>query len=185
MIKGRIHVSSTERPSRWERGIYAQTVTDDDYPGLQARFTYQKDGRLTAVTIAQTDGEAVLTMTTLRDLPMVTWQQAARATAAKVAIAAERGASRTTTGKGWDLTGISLDDLPHRNVLTPARLVRVADAYRANLAAGVRSPAAAIAKQYGVPASTVRSWLHRARKAGLLGPAFVGTAGERREGEDR
>jgi hypothetical protein len=53
----------------------------------------------------------------------------------------------------------------------------VAAAYLSQVKNGVRTPALAMANAKGVPLSTVRGWIHRARLLGYLPPARRGAAG--------
>lgn len=64
-----------------------------------------------------------------------------------------------------------------RRFVSLHRLALVAVDYQRMLAEGRSDPAAEIARRDGVTPSTVRSWIHRARKAGFLGPAYDRTAG--------
>lgn len=72
------------------------------------------------------------------------------------------------------------DDTPggRRRRTSLRKLANVAIDYRAALMNGRSDPAAAISEKYGVSPSTARSWIHRARAAGLLSPAVGRTAGE-------
>lgn len=58
------------------------------------------------------------------------------------------------------------------------KLATVAYEYRGHLTEGRLDPAAEIARTHEVSMSTARTWIHRARKAGLLGPAAGRTPGE-------
>lgn len=57
------------------------------------------------------------------------------------------------------------------------RLARVAVLYQYLIAQGKSDPASEIARQHDISSATARSWVHRARKAGFLGPAVGPTAG--------
>ncbi len=138
------------------------TVTDDAYRGIVAGFDYARGPhgwRLVEVRISQPDEHLpVLAAGAIRDMPTARWQRTAHAHLR--AADERRGATQQQ--------------------LSPQllRLAEVAGAYRANLAAGLKDPVAAIARDYGVKPGTAGSWVYRARKAGLLGEALSRTAGE-------
>jgi hypothetical protein len=159
----------------------AVEVTDSDYPELLARFAYDwyitSDFVLVSVSVSRASGRARLgfglTMSQMRDLPLSTWQQAAYAAAVEQIL---KPLTRATTDAPHtaDVATRIITSVP-RN---PGRLVAVAADYRAKVAAGIRNPSAEIARTYGVKPSTARSWIHRARAVGLLGPAPRNSAGE-------
>lgn len=137
-------------------------ITDERYPGIVASFEYRRgqEGywQLAAANVVQTDASLSLSAGTLRDVPWARWQRTADAHL--------RAADERRGRASQQLTPQLL------------RLAEVAGAYRANLAAGLKDPVAAIARDYDVKPATARSWVHRARKAGLLGEALSRVAGE-------
>ena len=85
---------------------------------------------------------------------------------------------------GFAVRFIADDELPEqrrRRVLDEAFLRRVAEIYRAALAAGLPTQEE-IERQLGpVSGSSARRWVMQARQAGLLGPALGTRAGEAHE----
>jgi hypothetical protein len=67
--------------------------------------------------------------------------------------------------------------IPEDGKLSADFLGRVAEAYRAAVAAGDKHPAVTLAKQAGVADNTVRRWIYLARKSGKLPPGRQGRIG--------
>ncbi|HYN64056.1 MAG TPA: hypothetical protein VES36_05580 [Candidatus Limnocylindrales bacterium] len=110
-----------------------------------------------------------MTVTAIRDLPAARWQSAAYAALVIRLREVLRGTERPIAAYHKDTP---------RATKSMSRLLLVAYAYRLNVAAGMRDPVATIAREYQVKPSTAASWVFRARKAGLIGPAAGRTAGE-------
>jgi hypothetical protein len=148
-------------------------LTDDFYPHLRVRFTYDNDDGtlpLNSVSVERTneemDHQPEITVFQLRaEFPWAAWERAARVAAA------EEFAERV-----GGLRPVGVDS--REGSLFSSLLIDVAMDYRANVKAGLRNPAAVIAEKHGVKPATARSWIHRARGLGLLGPAKGTTAGE-------
>jgi hypothetical protein len=180
------------------------TVREPDRPELLIRLGYairQEGPALVGFSVSPA-GEpdaASLSSAGIRSLPVSRWDRSARAAlgreidrqlgGAAIAVDQVMGMLQTVLG---DLSpedqGRPLGELrellasrlqaaagARRRVRSIGRLEAVAQEYRANLAAGLPDPVASIARAHDVQPATARSWVYRARKAGLLGPA-VGSA---------
>jgi hypothetical protein len=64
-----------------------------------------------------------------------------------------------------------------RSMKAHLRLAARAQEYLANLQAGLPDPSAELARRHGVPRERARAWVHRARRAGYLGPTNERRAG--------
>ncbi|MEO3930749.1 hypothetical protein ABGB07_43935 [Micromonosporaceae bacterium B7E4] len=127
----------------------------------------------------------------IRDMPLARWEQAARASLTmKYSGALPPAEERPQPALDWtqdDLNARVLelfpelrgDDTPagRRRLKSLSRLARTANHYMELLAAGRSDPAAEMARRLNESPATVRSWIHRARKVGLLSPAVGRTAG--------
>jgi len=148
-------------------------VTDDYYPHLRVRFTFDDaDGTLPldSVSVERTEEELKhrpeISVYELRaEFPWAAWERAARVAAA------EEFAERV-----GHLRPVGVES--SQGSLFTSLLIEVAMEYRTNVKAGLHNPAAMIAEKHGVKPATARSWIHRARELGLLGPAKGTTAGE-------
>jgi hypothetical protein len=145
------------------RGGVDISVTDDEPHRPVAVFTFMDvDGRpvLHEFKLKTDDGERQqaphLSVRLMRDLPLQSWE-----TAAKMFWVRRRASH-----------------LPVQGGQSERFLETVAEDYRTFLARGERSPAKAIAEKYGSKPATARSWIYRARLAGLLGPADSTRSGE-------
>lgn len=192
-----VQVSTPEPTDR--TGVYRinAAVRDDDYEQISATFGYMI-GRVSKLTLrlgmdnARTATKtvdlrvalvsvhidpdpaeaatAVLTISDIRDLPLSRWEAAARAHVVDPAV---MEALPIREWKGYVGGGVVTTDPPQsgRKARSLAHLSEIAEQYQAELRLGTPDPAAAIANVRGVNRSTVRSWIHRARQAGLLLPA--------------
>ncbi|MBM0238434.1 hypothetical protein JNW88_17080 [Micromonospora sp. ATA32] len=137
--------------------------------------------------------QARLTISGVRDLPLSRWEAAARAhlvqrfslsedqvlKVARIGLgAAEEDLRRMADIIGPAKSverlypGLEHSDRPAdvRRYRSLLHLAEVAQEYRSAQLEGVPDPAAKVARDRAVNPATVRSWLHRARKARLLGP---------------
>ncbi|MBX6765929.1 MAG: hypothetical protein IRY90_02015 [Actinomadura rubrobrunea] len=175
--------------------LISATVHDTEHPQLAGVFTYLADRSgavaflwLTGVTVEHRadiplDKRPRLPLAAVRDAPLARWETAARAhilhsrglrapTAEEVVGAVEKlaetlGPARRVDRLYPDLKNSTKPaDLRKRNSLL--HLAEVAEEYEFEVRRGTIDPAAAIARNRGAKPSTVRSWLHRARQAGLL-----------------
>jgi hypothetical protein len=152
----------------WDPAVRIR-LRDDDYPWLIGSFVYRNlDGflDLVSVTVEEDDDslsrEEISVWALRREYPWGAWQRAARSAAADELWS-------------WGLRPGEVDrDIDSMDT----RLLLVAAEYRENLKAGVRDPVARIARRHKVPPGTARSWVHRARNAGMLGEAKDRAAGE-------
>ncbi|MBF6047741.1 hypothetical protein GO001_21260 [Streptomyces sp. NRRL B-1677] len=120
-----------------------------------------------------------LEMRTIRSLPLTSWEASARAHAEvellgeSISIPRERAASAQATAKALlersypdlDPTASKADARKYKSLL---HLAEISAEYMLERLFGNVDAPAAIAKRREVNPATVRSWLHRARKAGLL-----------------
>lgn len=138
----------------------AEVAVEDDDRTATAVFSYvyrYEDWRLIRVNIGADDPSAPSLMPSdLRDMPWARWQRAAYA---KVR---EETAQKAPVNEA--------------NAAL-FRLAEVAGAYRMNVARGDRDPVSAIAREYDVKPATARSWVYRARKAGLIDPTLTRKGG--------
>lgn len=175
-IQTKLDEAPEEAPDFWV-GV---EVRDEAHPGLVARFEFKPLGEgpgselvMTELTIRSDDPTIpLLAPSALRDLPMARWANAARAraTAGDQTTGAEELEARYPTGDP------TMD--------AALRLGIVARRYRQAMLEGVPNPAARVAEDMGANPGTVRSWIRRARQAGLLGPARGPTPGEASQPED-
>jgi hypothetical protein len=167
----------------------AVTVEDSDHPRIGAAFGYLVGdaGRavfLRSLQVAPATGTPVgqqrrLTVTTVRNLPLARWEAAARAHLAQVPGFQPASADdvlfvlRHVTPKdrvdrlypGLAESKRPADVRKYRGLL---HLAAVAEDFVREQLSGSPDPGAAIARQHNVKPATARSWVHRARKAGLL-----------------
>lgn len=175
-------------------------VQDSDHEGLTASFGYLVEPTDKAIRIAlrsihidASDAEPGrrLTVTDVRDLPLTRWESAARA---RITADLQRKLSEMFDAiKSVDPKEV-IADLRIKQLYPDAltavgasaerrldglrRLALTSVEYQTLLADGRADPAAEIARMHQVTPSTARSWIHRARKAGFLGPAVSRTPGE-------
>jgi hypothetical protein len=154
-------------------------VTDSSLPGLQAelRFGTVSGGALQLLRFDLSpvvDGEEIRP-TDLRAVTVSRWERAARAAAERRTLTeGPQGQHVDPEGEAEllvDRLFPTLADATGGNALRRKRsllhLARIASEYRLAEATGAKNPAQLLAEQHGVTASTVRSWLHRARREGL------------------
>lgn len=200
-------------------------VLDEDYSGINAAFRYWIDTPdkepqtlwLLSVSLGPgwtAPGRAVrqqqFTISTIRDLPLARWEQAARGVVTWAIDDLHEWGDPSIADKRAEFPGQVVLQVTPQNSRTPHRtdqvnelvsavapeldddetpggrrrrmslrkLANVAIDYRNELVHGRPDPAVAIATKYGVSPSTARTWIHRARNAGLLAPAVGRTAGE-------
>lgn len=125
----------------------------------------------------------------IRDMPLARWEQAARASltmkygappAANRAQSAQGGTPEDVIARVFELFPELRDDhtpAGRRRFKSLSRLARLAYQYMQLVAEGRGDPSAELARQLDESPATVRSWIHRARKVGLLGAAVGRTAG--------
>ncbi|MDP9225722.1 MAG: hypothetical protein M3P18_18150 [Actinomycetota bacterium] len=157
-------------------GGVAVSLWDEQFPHLRVDLRFEDgDDQLPLDSVCvQRDkidsmpNPAISTQELRAEFPWTTWERAARAAAANFLIS--HYADRRP--------GLSPNGLFEPRSSFDALLLQVVEEYRANVVSGVRNPAAMIAEKHGVKPATARSWLHRARQLGLLGPAADRAAGE-------
>lgn len=177
-------------------------VTDTAYPAAPMSLRLQS---MKALEPSDLGAGPELTMARIRDVPLHTWETAARETLAN---ASQSEGFAEVIRKPSELTKISgppsyltdpqmqdaaaLDllravypdmvegDTPgsRRTYQSHLRLANIAVEYMRYLMEGRIDPSAEIARQHNATPAAARSWIHRARLARLLGPAVGRTAGQ-------
>lgn len=138
------------------------SVRDGEFPNLSGEFGYllaRNWVALIAVGVQPSPGLPrgvfdPLTVTAVRDLPLARWEAAARAHVHPQPAPLTPADARQMRGQ--------------------LHLQQIAQRFERERRNGTPDPAAAIAREDGVNRSTVRSWIHRARKLGLLPPVQPG-----------
>jgi hypothetical protein len=152
------------------------TVRDEEYPGLVISFEYafqRYDRVLLRSGFAVRWDPDVLAHSEItlyeirRDFPVAVWERAAQSHVV-------RDIERLDEEYGRDEPTM---ERPSSGEDGASRLLLVAAEYVKNINEGVPDPVAAIARSHGVKPETARSWVHRARTKGHLGPAEAGKAG--------
>jgi len=179
---------------------YSVTLEDDDFDAVVVALRYYGRPQLKlwlisfeirprpGTSLADT---AALSPSEVKRLPITRWDKAARAAIARhdadvVAdgLRAMAGAVKrlsTIADVQPDLVGGDAEELLQRarageleqssRWRTAERHARVAEVYRAAVAAGAPDPSKAVARAFGnAKPSTARSWVRRAREAGYLEP---------------
>jgi hypothetical protein len=168
------------------------TVVDPQHPKRAATFGYigVPGHSLAPVSIAvgpppdlPTSDYVATFPSDVRDLPLGRWEIAARF---RVEARLHRSeftevvltSRKTAHAKDWSaedrvfelFPDLRNDDSPaaRRRLASMTRLATVAQAYIVHSIFGVKDPAAEIAREMGANPATVRSWIHRARKAGFI-----------------
>ena len=149
-------------------------VRDETYPHLAVRFTFEcmEGGEL---PLREIDVDSERSRPEMSPPPISNHQLRAEFRWASW----ERAAREAAVHYMWKNRGQPSED--EQSVSAPLGknlLHEVAAEYRANVKAGVRNPAGLIAERHGVSPGTARSWIHRARKQQLLGPAADRAAGD-------
>lgn len=150
-------------------------VRDETYPHLSIRLTFEcMDGG--ELPLREIDVDSVRSRPEMSPPPPISnhqlstefrwasWERAGREAAVQYLWMKSRQPSS--------------DEQTVSKPISTTLLHEIAAEYRANIKAGVRNPAGLIAERHGVSRGTARSWIHRARKQQLLGPAADRAAGE-------
>jgi len=159
-----------------EGGVVAVSLSDEQFPHLLVDFRFEDADEalpLDSVCVQRdksgsTPNPAISTQELRAGFPWTTWERAARAAAANYLMGYYVDRRPGLSPNGFFEPRGSFDAL----------LLQVVEEYRANVVAGAHNPAALIAEKHGVKPATARSWLHKARQLGLLGPAADRAAGE-------
>jgi hypothetical protein len=165
-----------------EPNTWIATIRDDEYAGLMASFEYEAHGLdliLSGFSVSRDPDaadvarvEEIRLYQIRRDLPIGVWGRAAQL---EVVLAIESREQKR--GGGTRVVGTTSSESG-----TP-RLQEVAIEYHENIRQAVPEPVLEIARRHGVKPETARSWVHRARTKGYLGPAEAGKAGVSRRKE--
>jgi hypothetical protein len=164
------------------------TVMDVEHPMRAATFEYVSlpGHRLAPVSVSVAPAPflppeeyVAIWPSELRDLPLSRWESAARFRAelelgndmARQAV--QRRGRGSDAARKWVLElhpELEGDDSPaaRRRLVSLTHLADIAVEYSYRSIVGVRDPAAAIARSRDAKPGTVRTWIHRARKAGFL-----------------
>jgi transposase-like protein len=159
-----------------EGGVVAVSLSDEQFPHLLVDFRFEDADDalpLDSVCVQRDKSDSMLnpaisTQELRARFPWTAWERAARAAAANYLMGRYADRRPGLSSNGFFEPRDSFDDL----------LLQVVEEYRANVVAGAHNPAALIAEKHGVRPATARSWLHQARRLGLLGPAADRAAGE-------
>lgn len=189
-----VRVSEKSPPAETENAKIAEItaeVMDAEHSQLLATFTYgcwwphpMTSGPMSAYLMGmhvarRPDHFPELTVSRIRDLPLARWEAAARAhvvekyslTPADVDLVMEALTPVSRVDRLYpglrDSTGAG-DKRKYKSLM---HLAEIANEFTGRQLVGEPDPATSIARDRGVNPATVRSWLHRARKAGLLRPA--------------
>jgi hypothetical protein len=155
---------------------WSATVRDDEYPGLLIGFEYEfhryeslllRSGFAVRWDPDDPPSSEISLYEIRRDFPIAVWERAAQS---HVVSEIEREVEED----GSEPPPIEAPSSSERGT---SRLMLVAAEYVKNINEGVPDPVAAIARSHGVKPETARSWVHRARTKGYLGPAEAGKAG--------
>jgi transposase-like protein len=187
------------------------TVHEEDQPHVRAQFDFQcwlaEDlsdmtaylvaVKLESICLEHMATPVPITISAVRDFPLARWESAARSLVIgkfadddvekTLALPIDSDTKRKIVTEVL-LQGLypGIDDDPtpggRRRARSLRKLADVAAHYRELLSMGRADPAAEIARTNDVSPSTARTWIHRARQAGLLGPAVGRTPGERPTG---
>ncbi len=156
-----------------ELDAWVATVRDDEYPYLIVSFEYEHaDGYLfrSGFSVRWDPESLSTTEITLyeirRDFPISSWERAAQL---EVVLLIEREQVEEGREPNVEASSSSETGVP--------RLLLIACEYMKNISEGIPDPVAKIARNHRVKSETARSWVHRARSKGYLGPAEVGKAG--------
>lgn len=173
--------TAAQEPQHWPNGVpgsrtVAVELTDDDVPGATASFLFGAlpDMPMELLSFGVTrkpEGRLLV----VRDLPLTRWERAARAEAERSLVTTgphgQHVSEESTARSMVDARFPELRDasggnaLRRRNALV--HLAEIAQEYKRAEAAGARNPAQIIADHHAVTSSTVRGWMHRARREGL------------------
>jgi hypothetical protein len=158
-----------------ETGDYQVTALKGGYV-MRADLRLDPDNRPVVTGLAAARHQRVakrrrplpLSIREMRRLPFPTFAEAARA--AVVAIEGHRRGDRVSLA---DLNHAAASGQPKSRAKgsTTDRWVKLAKKYEQEVARGKANPSAALAEREGVDPATMRVWVHRMRRMGLLPPA--------------
>lgn len=160
------------------------TVFDDDHPEVATTFRYLAVATQPLLTIgvnvhSRAEGDifnnATIGASAMREMPIARWDRTAQAVVVKQlsdSMAEEPKASPAEWAEALVSEKFPELDEPkdghakrRRNSLL--HLAEAAEEYTRIAATGERNPAGVLAARRGTTASTVRGWLHRARREGV------------------
>jgi hypothetical protein len=121
---------------------------------------------LIEIRIRATEGDA-LVVGGLGPLPLARWDRSARFRAATEGAEPSEELALARVRTLHPALGPHCSGNARRRWASLVGLAKVAEEYGRIAACGVANPALLLAAQHGVPAGTVRSWLHKARREGL------------------
>lgn len=176
-------VTATARdPEYWPIGVDGSRtvivdVEDGNHPEVQATFEFGAMPQWPLSLIRfHADSMTGLRVPSMRDLPVNRWEKAARAAAEQRMVATgphgqhvapESVAEDLIREKFPELSGAKGGNaLRRRNGLL--HLALMYQEYKEAEAMGAQNPAQVLAEVHSVTAATVRGWIHRARKEGLV-----------------
>ncbi|MFF2385188.1 hypothetical protein [Streptomyces sp. NPDC058108] len=164
--------------------VVEAAVLDDEHPNVVARFRYLSLPMQPLLTIGvSVDSRAagsVYDNTTIgasgiREMPIARWDRTAQAAVVQQ-LGKVMGEEPETSPAEWaaQLVGEKFPELAEprdghelRRRKSLLHLAEAAEEYARIAATGERNPAGVLAERRGTTASTVRGWLHRARREGI------------------
>ncbi|MFE5139282.1 hypothetical protein ACFRDV_16665 [Streptomyces fagopyri] len=166
--------------------IVAATVFDDDHPDVAATFKYlaiaTQPLQTIGVSVDSRAGDdpyvnATVGASAIREMPIARWDRTAQAAVVQQ-LGEATGEEPAVSAAAWAETLVSekfpeLNEpkdghaLRRRNSLL--HLAEAAEEYTRIASTGERNPAGVLAARRGTTPSTVRGWLHRARREGVAG----------------
>lgn len=145
-------------------------VRDDHHPSVAPDLVYERAASgelvLSEIRIRAAEGGSLL-VGGLGPLPLARWDRSARFQAATQAGEPPEELALARVRVLHPELGPHCTGNVRRRWASLVGLARVAEEYGRIAACGVANPALLLAAQHGVPAGTVRSWIHKARREGL------------------
>lgn len=160
------------------------TVFDDDHPGVATTFRYLAIATQPLLTLGinvhSRDEKPGITNASIgasgmREMPIARWDRMAQAVAVK-RLSDTMATDSETTPAEW-AEALVREKFPELSKPTDGHakrrrnsllhLAEAAEEYARIAATGERNPAGVLAARRGTTASTVRGWLHRARREGV------------------
>lgn len=159
------------------------TVFDDDHPDVAITFRYLAVPAKPLITVGvsvqsrEQDPYSNVTVgaSAIREMPIARWDRTAQASVVQQ-LSEGAGEEPQTSAAAW-AEGLVNEKFPElieprdghavrrRNSLL--HLAEAAEEYARIASTGERNPAGVLAERRGTTASTVRGWLHRARREGV------------------
>lgn len=160
------------------------TVSDEEHPHVAATFTYLAAATQPLISIgvnvharpdAGSISNATIGASAIREMPLARWDRTAQAAVVqRLSNAPSEQPQPQPATSAEDLVNERFPELnppadghAARRRKSLLHLAEAAEEYALIAASGDRNPAGALAARRGTTPSTVRGWLHRARREGL------------------